>query len=367
MKDPKSQQTRACWAVQHQPTVTRRWALTGTPIATDVGDLWSIMHGIAPRDFPTKTEYIERFALVAWSRSAALDIVGVRPDTRHEFDAIVQPRLRRMLKDVVLPDLPPKVRVLREAPMTTKQARAYAEMEAELYAVLDDGDAVVAPSNLVKATRLLQFSSAYATTEEVTQTDGTVKTLVKLAEPSPKLDVLEEVLDELGSRQVAVCALSRQLIELAAARLDSRESRKLRPVTYRLLTGHVPEHQRAQNIRDFQEARARCMLFTVQAGGVGVTLTAADTIVFLQRSWSMIDNKQAEDRVHRIGSQRHESITVVDIVAPGTIEVKQLHRLAEKAGQLEQVVRDRERRLAAGHSIEALDQLERELSGGHLL
>lgn len=331
MKDPKSQQTRACWAVQHGDAVERRWALTGTPIANDVGDLWSILHGIAPREFPSKTKFIERFALLAWNPFAALDIVGVKPVTRPEFDRIVLPRLRRVLKEVVLPDLPPKVYVTREAPMTTKQAKAYRQMEVEMIAELDDDQVLVSPTNLTKATRLMQFASAYT---EVLEDDS-----LRLTEPSPKVDVLLEVLAELGERQVAVCAMSRQLIELAAARLDEQRP----PITYRLLTGKVPEHERARNLADFQAGRARCMLFTIQAGGVGVSMTAADTIVRLQRSWSLVDNAQVVDRVHRVGSEQHESITVIDVVAPETIEEHQFDTLDEKAGQFEDVVQDRAR------------------------
>lgn len=331
LKDPQSQQTRACWAVMHQPSVEQRWALTGTPIANDVGDLWSIMHGVAPTEFPVKSKFIDRYALLGWSPYGSLNIVGVRPDTRDEFERIVYPRLRRVLKSQVLPQLPEKVYVRREAPMSPKQAKAYRQMEQDLLTELDDGDVVVSKTNLVKATRLLQFSSSYAEVEPETLQ-------LKLSEPSSKLDVLEEILEELGDRQVAVCALSRQLVELAAARLDSREKRKLSHVSYTLLTGAVPEALRAGNVRDFQEGRVRCILFTVGAGGVGVTLTAADTIVFLQRSWSMIENRQATDRVHRIGSERHESITVVDVVAPGTIEERQLAVLYEKLERLQEVV-----------------------------
>lgn len=354
MKDPKSQQTRALWAVQHGATVTRRWSLTGTPIANDVGDLWAIMHGVAPLDYPVRSPYLDRYALLAWNRYAALDIVGVRPDTRAEFERVLHPHFRRVLKEQVLAHLPPKVRELREAPMVPKQRRLYQEMYDELLAQTEDGGFIISPTNLTKALRLLQFSSSYA---EVDPETGAVR----LVEPSPKLDVLEEVLDELGhDRQVAVCAASRQLIELAAARLDKRLE------TYRLLTGRVPQHERAPNLEAFQRGEARCMLFTIQAGGVGLTMTAADTIVFLQRSWSLIDNLQAEDRVHRIGSERHESVTVVDVVAPDTIEVQQLARLREKAERLEEVVRDRERLRATGHDTTQLEVEEQALLAGQL-
>lgn len=360
MKDPQTQQTRACWAVMHQPSVQRRWALTGTPIANDVADLWSIMHGVAPLDFPTRTTFIDRFALQSWNQYAALHIVGVRPDTRAELEKIVHPRMRRMLKSIVLPDLPPKIRTVREAPMTAKQAAAYREMKRDLFTTLDDGEIVLASTNLVKAIRLLQFSSTYAEVDPEDQT-------LTLSEPSPKLDVLEDILAELSGQQVAVCALSRQLIDLAAARLDKpKAAMSGKPVSYRLLTGAVSMAEREFNLRDFQNGEAQCMLFTVGAGGVGVNMTAADTIVFLQRSWSMLENSQAEDRVHRVGSQRHESIHIIDIVAPDTIEVRQLARLQEKSQALEDIMHDMDRLRAAGIDTSELERRQSEILSGQV-
>jgi SNF2 family DNA or RNA helicase len=81
-------------------------------------------------------------------------------------------------------------------------------------------------------------------------------------------------------------------------------------------------------------------LFTIGAGGVGLTMTAADTIVFLQRDWSLIRNLQAEDRVHRIGSEIHEAIHIIDVVAPDTVEEWQIQRVHEKLKRLEEIRRD---------------------------
>lgn len=353
IKDPQSQQTRACWALMHGSTVSRRWALTGTPLANHPGDLWSIMHGVAPLEYPTKSKFVDRYALTGWNAYGGLDIIGLQPERKDEFYRFFDPRFRRMPKALVLDQLPPKVRAPRYVEMTPKQAKAYGEIETGLVTRLADGTVLVAPSNLAAQTRLLQFSSSYASLDAETGT-------VTLTEPSPKLDALEEVLDELGDRPVAVCAVSRQLVYLAAARLDKRK------ISYGLITGKQKEWERDIALRQFQDGKLRVLLFTVQAGGVGLTMTAADTIVFLQRSWSMIDNRQAEDRVHRIGSEVHESITVIDIITRDTVEEAQLERLAEKMARLEEITRDRATLALHGQDTSELDALEEQLLAANL-
>lgn len=327
MKDPQSKQTRAVWAVQHAAEF--RFSLTGTPLANHPGDVWAIMHGIAPDDYPTKVKYTDRYCLMAWSAFGGMDIVGVRPDTRDEYFRILDPRMRRMPKELVLSNLPPKTRMRRLAEMGTKQKKAYDEVAKGMVTRLDDGRLVVTTNSLTQQLRLLQFSSSYAEVDD----EGHVR----LSEPSSKIDTLMEVLDELGDKPVVVAAESRQLIELACARLDKRK------ITWRSITGGQTESQRDQAKTDFMEGRARVMLFTIKAGGVGLTLTIADTIVFLQRSWSMLENRQAEDRIHRIGSERHENVTIIDLVAPGTVEESQILSLYEKSERLEEIVRDRAR------------------------
>lgn len=325
-KDPGSKQTRATWSVQHQAVF--RFSLTGTPLANHPGDVWAIMHGLAPLDYPTKTRYVDRFCLMAWSAFGGLDIIGVRPDTRDEYFRILDPRMRRMPKALVLANLPPKTRARRYAAMNIKQAKAYKEIESGMVTRLDDGRLVVSTNNLTQQTRLLQFSSCYAEVND----EGHVR----LTEPSSKIDTLLEVLEELGGKPVVVAAESRQLIELACARLDKERT------TWRSVIGGQTNDQRDQALGDFMAGRARVLLFTIKAGGVGLTMTRADTIIFLQRSWSMLENKQAEDRVHRIGAEVHENITVIDLVAPGTVEEVQILRLYEKAERLEEIVRDKE-------------------------
>lgn len=346
-KDPKSKQTRAVWTVQHTKTVTYRYSLTGTPIANHPGELWPLMHGVAPEDYPTKTKYVDRYCLQGWNPFGGLDIIGVRPDTRDEFYSILNPRMRRMPKQLVLPYLPPKLRQMRQVDMSPKQAKAYREIDDRMVTRLDDGSVLLATNNLAQNTRLLQFSSAFVNVLE----DGEVE----LSEPSPKLDVMDEIIEELDGAGVVFAAESRQLIELAASRLDKRG------IAYRKIVGGMTQEQREQAITDFQSEYASVMLMTLKAGGVGLTLTRAGVIVFLQRSWSMIDNKQAEDRVHRIGSERHDNVLVIDVVTNDTVEEDQIPKLHEKLQRHQEIVRDREVLLANGEH-EAVARLDEELA-----
>jgi len=165
----------------------------------------------------------------------------------------------------------------------------------------------------------------------------------------------------MGDRPAVVAAESRQLIELAAARLTKVG------VPHELITGAQSQWERNLSLEKFQNGDTRCLLITLGAGGEGLTMTAADTMIYLQRSWKMIANQQGDARVHRPGAEKHSSITYVDIVAEGTIEVTKLYpRLAEKRARLEEIVRDRERLSRLGKSVEELDREETQIMQSNL-
>ncbi len=353
--DPHSKWTRAVWAVGHSDSVEYRWALTGTPLANAPDDLWGILHFVDPISFPSRTKYIDRYCFKSWNMWGGMDIIGVRPETAVEFYAVIDPLMRRMPKALVLPYLPPKLRDVRDAPLPPKQMKAYKEME-KLVTQLDDGGVVMASNNLVKNTRLMQFSSAYAMVDEAGD--------VKLTEPSSKLDVLEEILLELGwtwvtktapakiGAPVVVFAESRQLIELAALRMIKHG------VRHWALTGGMSDDQREHVIDEFN-ALDGVLLVVIKAGGEGLDFTRAGHCVFLQRSWSMLSNLQAEDRVHRIGSEIHDKIEIIDVIAPDTVEEGQVLALHEKFRRLQEIVRDKETLRVAGDFV-TLQQLEYE-------
>jgi SNF2 family DNA or RNA helicase len=113
-------------------------------------------------------------------------------------------------------------------------------------------------------------------------------------------------------------------------------------IEHGLITGAQDEDERQRAIDDFQSGRIKWILFTAQAGGVGVTLTAARRLIMLQRPWSLVDYKQALDRVHRIGSEIHDSVIITDYITEDSIEERVIQVLETKAENFEQIVRDKD-------------------------
>jgi SNF2 family DNA or RNA helicase len=334
-KDPKSKQTRALWAATGEADI--RFALTGTPIANNVIDLWPILHWLAPKEWPSKTKWIDRMIDTMINAFGGMMVLGVKAHMEDEFYAAINPRMRRMLKSRVLPWLPEVINDRRDVEMGAKQAKAYKQMLEHMIVMLENGDSLVASNPLTQTLRLLQFASSYA---EVS-VDETGKETVTLSDPSCKVDALMDDIknSDFGEDSVAVCAVSRQLIELLSARLTKEG------IEHGLITGAQDQDERQQSIDDFQSGKTKWILFTAQAGGVGVTLTTARRLVMLQRPWSLVDHKQALDRVHRIGSEIHDCVIITDYVTEGTVEERVIQALDTKSDNFEQIVRDKEQLL----------------------
>jgi SNF2 family DNA or RNA helicase len=331
-KDPKSKQTRALWAASGDAQI--RFALTGTPIANNVLDLWAILHWISPENWPSKTKWIDRMVNTMLNAFGGMMVMGLKPEMETEFHSTVDPHMRRMLKANVLPWLPPVVTERRDVEMSTKQKKAYDQMRDFMIAELEGSGSVVAPSVLTQTTRLHQFASSYA---EMVVDDATGEQRALLSDPSCKIDALMDDINngDFGDDSVAVCAVSRQLLELLSARLEKAK------IPHGMITGAQNEDERQKAIDDFQSGRIKWILFTDKAGGVGVTLTAARQLVMLQRPWSLVDHKQALDRVHRIGSEIHDSVIITDYVTQDTIEERVIDALDTKSDNFEQIVRDK--------------------------
>lgn len=339
IKDPASKTARAFKAATGDAEF--RIGLSGTPIASTPEDLYSPLNWLFPEAYPSRNKFIDRFCITADSAWGGKVVIGIRPEMEQEFFNGIDPFTRRMSKEVILPFLPPMVYERRDVEMGAKQAKAYKQMKEQMIAEVEGGDIIYTTSPLTKLTRLLQFSSAYAEVEYRDVYDPKLaavvnKAYVRLSDPSCKLDAFMDDLEDYGDESVVVFAVSSQLINMLSARLD-----KLK-IAHGLITGDQDAKEREMHMENFQAGRTQFILCTIQAGGTGITLTQGSTAVFLQRSWSMIDNLQAEGRVHRIGSEKYETIRYVDYVTKDSSEEIVFKAVEEKSDQLEFILRDKE-------------------------
>ena len=339
---PKSTWTRSIWSISDLAEF--RFALTGTPVTQNITSFWALLRFASPLEFPVKQKFIERFAEIGYNAWGAVEVGDMRADRIEEFAAITQPFYRRVLKKIVLPFLPPVYEERRLITFTGAQAKAYRDMEKKMMAELDGSTTpLVETSPLHKANRLLQLASTYLEVidDEVDDADlhsDESPPSVALRMPSNKITAF---IDDIAngdywqtSAGVVVFSQSRQMLELLAAELTARK------LEFGMVTGSQSEDERNQAIDDFQDGVHKYILVSIAAGGAGLTLTAADTMVFLQRSWSSVDMQQAYARADRLGSEIHQSIRIIHYITEGTVEEGQLDALADKDHKAEEILRD---------------------------
>lgn len=349
-KDPTSQQSRALRAATGNAEFM--FGLTGTPIANTEEELFTALLWIDPDSYPSRTKFLERYFITRMNFSGFMEVCGIKPTMREEWDQIISPILRRLPKELILPYLPPIVHTTRTLEMKGKQKTAYTQMKKSMIADLDGGRLTVT-ERLASVSRLLQFASSYAelsTTETIDPNTGEEKINqhVTLTDPSNKIDAFMEDLPDFGDSQIVVFSHSKQLINLLEERIikdnskraKSKNSAEQTEITYGRVTGDENAVARQEYITQFQNGELKLMLATLSAGGTGITLTNADVVVFLSRNFNSIENKQALARVHRIGSEKHSKIMCVDYISEGTIDEAVPVSLSEKAVALENIVQD---------------------------
>jgi SNF2 family DNA or RNA helicase len=295
LKNRKALRTRATKRLRAK----YKRALSGTPMVNRPDELWSILNWLYPSKFKSYWRYFEyfvRYVQLVGPHGSYKKIVG--PKNTSELKEILEPFMLRRLKRDVLKELPEKYYTHLKVEMSPQQRRAYEEMRKESLAWVGahEDEPVPAPMVVARLTRLRQFAAAYAFRDD----EGNMR----MAEPSCKLDALMELLEDT-EEPIVVYSQFKQMIKMAERRLDAAK------VPYVSLTGDTPNADRGRLVERFQSGKARVFLGTTKAGGVGITLHRASTVVFLDRSWSPADNLQAEDRLHRIGQKNAVQVIII--------------------------------------------------------
>lgn len=355
-KNRKAQQTLGLKRLRTQ----YKTALTGTPADNKPQDLWSPLNWLYPRQWTSYWSFERYFVRVQTHTPFPCSAEGCQENHKNRFrkmvgvahvdelQAAIAPYYMRRLKEEVIKDLPEKYYTQIEVDLSPRQRRIYNQMRDDMLAWVGkhEEEPVAAPIVVAQLTRLKQFALAYAELETVKRRKkdcddercrkgciGHDIQRVKLSEPSSKLDVVMDLIEDNPEKQFVVFSESKQIIYMLAARLEAAK------VSHVVLTGDVSATERPGRIAKFQAGETKVFAGTIAAGGEGITLTAASTVIFLDRTWNPSKNRQAEDRLHRIGQK--DAVQVIDIVARNTVDGGRLQELKLKWEWLRELLGDK--------------------------
>jgi SNF2 family DNA or RNA helicase len=330
IKNRKAQQTQ----VFKKLRTYYKLGLSGTWADNRPDDAWSVLNWLWPRVWSSYWGFFNHHVLQKKHNEGvclAADCDGYHKRAYTEIGGFVDEHLIhnqmgnayvRRTKEEVWKDIPEKTYDDRELDLHPKQRTAYDAMEKDMLAWVGkhEDQPIAAPAVISQLVRLQQFAVAHGKmeirkvftglNEKGERTYGDANYLV-LDEPSSKLDATMELI-EATNGQIVVFGQSKQAINLLAARLTKAK------VSHGLLTGDTKQADRDLCIEEFQAGKRRVFCSTIKAGGIGITLTAASVAVFLDWDWSPSKNKQAEDRLHRLGQKN--AVLIIRLVARNTID-----------------------------------------------
>ncbi len=305
------------------------WGLSGTPAPNSLEDWLGVLSAIDPNLLPckTKTAFEQRY-LIKGSLSG--DGTGPRVTQGYrnvpELHGYVSKITSRVTKAEAL-DLPPKVYSSRYVALAGEQARVYRDIRKDAVCRLADAQrqgTLTVQNVLTESLRLLQIAGGF-----VPDDLGQMYTFPENA----KAEALLEAVEEAGNVQVVVWCAFRPEVAYLAALLEKTFERKAV-----VLTGQTPGAARAQAIETFRRGDAGFFVATAAAGGTGINgLQVASTEVFFSRNFKLGDYLQAQDRCHRPGQRN--TVSVIKILAEGTVDLKVEESLEKKADMQEMLLR----------------------------
>ncbi|MET7392285.1 DEAD/DEAH box helicase [Dactylosporangium sp. NPDC005572] len=317
----KNAATKQSVAVRQLPA-RHRVAVTGTPVENRLADLWSIMDFANPGLLGTATKFRERFA-------EPVERFGDE-EAAARLRRITQPFvLRRVKTDKgIIADLPEKLEMDVLCNLTREQASLYQAVVDDMLARIERSEGIERRGLvLATMTRLKQVCNHPAQALR----DGS-----RLAGRSGKLARLEEILDEVlaAGERALIFTQYAEFGGMLRAHLSARFGREVA-----FLHGGLPKASRDALVARFQSADPAApplFVLSLKAGGTGLTLTAANHVVHVDRWWNPAVEDQATDRAFRIGQRR--AVQVRKFVTAGTVEEKIAAMIHDKRGLAARIV-----------------------------
>ncbi|MGE4048371.1 MAG: SNF2-related protein [Acetobacteraceae bacterium] len=299
IKNPNAETTRQALRLKAR----QRLCLSGTPLQNHLGELWSLFDFLAPGFLGTQKGFKARFR-------TPIEKYGDE-DRSTLLTRRVRPFLLRRTKEEVATDLPPKTEITERIEMESGQQAIYEGIRLAMHARVKAAIAEkgVARSGIVILDALLKMRQACCDPRLLK-----LKSVAKSKAGSAKLDRLMEMLAVMlaEGRRVLLFSQFTEMLALIERRLWDEK------IDYVMLTGDTKD--RSTPVRRFQKGDVPLFLISLKAGGVGLNLTAADTVIHYDPWWNPAVEDQATDRAHRIGQDK--KVFVHRLVTLGTIEEK---------------------------------------------
>lgn len=302
VRNPSTKQSKH--AMQIAQLATWRLGLTGTPIIQGGHDIWAEWY-IIDLGITFGANYVQ-FRREFFNENPWTHEISSLPGTDDEIGLRMRRRGLRYRKSECM-DLPPKLYETLQIDMTREQEGAYNAMRDTLVAELEDQTAVAA-NQLVAILRLAQITSGFVHVEGGAGAD------IHRFNPNPKLRACEELVREqiADGHSVIVWAWYNEDVDRLAATLAD-----LHPS---IIRGGQNNTTRRIMQENFQDGSTRLLIANPASGGLGLDLFAADLAIYFSQSYSLEHRLQSEDRCHRAGSERHASVTYIDLVCRNTID-----------------------------------------------
>jgi len=313
IKNPRSLAARAVRELVTQ----HRLCLSGTPIENNLEELWALFDFLMPGHLGDAERFRSQFRIPIERLGNQLKLEALR--------SAVAPFVLRRMKETVAKDLPPKTQIVRAVELTGDQRELYESIRVAAHgdvrrAIREKGvqgatvailDALMKLRQVCCDPRLVSVPSARRVKE------------------SAKLELFFDLLEtQLGQkRRVLVFSQFTRMLDLIGAGLEERN------IPYVELTGATQERQRV--VDRFQAGEVDVFLISLKAGGTGLNLTSADTVIHYDPWWNAASQAQATDRAYRIGQTR--PVFVYNLIATASVEERMLglqHRKSELASQL---------------------------------
>lgn len=330
MHNIKNHKSKRGKALKKIPTKFK-FGLTGTPQPNNPLDIWSQFDWIRP-GYLGKNYYVFRAVYADVYTGAGFPMIkGYKNLDR--LQQLISRYSYRVTKDEAL-DLPDKIYQTVHVEMNDKTKKVYESLRDECVAEVGDNE-IIADTALVRLVRFQQLTSGFLPVVE-----GMAPEVLDDA----KLEALCEIADAIPNDKIVIWARFNLDIDRIREKMEAKDrGRKVF-----VMRGDVPNDVRAAQVKEFEEKNGRndVMILNLQVGGVGITLVQARYVIYYSRNFSLGDDKQSQDRTHRIGQQH--KVTYYDLVCKNTIDEFIVKKLQAKEALARKITGDDLRRILGG-------------------